>query len=295
MTEPVSDTLTTVAGRRVKVVRGTKSQTINVCTSANEIGVYDVTYRLRPDIEVTTADLAGLADLPALDAWALAQGGDPEVPGQPGAPAVLSVPAPGADDAWVLTARAAVDRAITKLAEQFLEDPYLHRVEHSLHTALHSHLKQETELTDVVQLASTGHRTQLVHKEWPETIAEQGSNGMVKKGNFDIGILSPAQVSSAMLKQFRAGRIDAPLAIEVGLDYGVKHLKQDAAKLLHREVPVPYLLHLSRIKVTTQEQDTTERLLCEPAAPLRTAYVHIDPATGARRFKLIEDSVISTA
>ena len=293
MTEPVSDTLTTVAGRRVKVVRGTKSQTINVCTRANEIGNYEVTYRLPADVEVTTAEFAGLADLAALDGWALARLGDPEVPGQPGASAGLSVPPPSADDAWVVSAQAAVDRAITTLVEQFLEDPYLHRVEHSLHTLLHALLKQEPHLSGVFDLATQPHRTQLVHKEWSETRAELGATGALVKGNFDIGVLSPAQIGTATLKQFRAGRIDAPLAIEVGLDYGCDHLEKDAAKLVHSEVPVPYLLHLSRLKVT--DQAATEELLCAPEGALRTAYVHIDPSTGTRRWKHVQDSDINTA
>ncbi len=288
MTEHSSDTLTTVAGRRVKVARGTSSQTINVCTQANEVGTYEVTYRLPIYVEVITAELAGLADLHALDAWALARGGDPEVPGQPGAPAILSVPSPGADDAWVVSAQAAVDRAMTEMVETFLKNPYLHRVEHSLHTLLHSLLKQQPVFGDVVALATKPHRTQLVHKEWPETIADAGA----KKGNFDIGILSPAQVGQATLKQFRAGRIDAPLAIEVGLDYGLAHLEQDADKLVHSQVPIPYLLHLSRIKMT--DQDATEQLLCSPPVPIRTAYVHVDPVTGARRYKHVGDSTVST-
>jgi hypothetical protein len=290
MTPPSSDSLTTVAGRRVKVVRGTRSQTINVCTPANQVGTYEVTYRLPFDVMVTTAELAGLADLHALDAWALARSGDPEVPGQPGAPAVLSVPSPRADDPWVVSARAAVDRAITSLVQQFLENPYLHRVEHSLHTLLHSLLKEQPELAALVALATAPHRTQLVHKEWPETIPDVGA----KKGNFDIGILSPAQVGQATLKQFRAGRIAAPLAIEVGLDYDLEpHLRNDAKKLLQSQVPVPYLLHLSRLNVTNQA--ATEQLLCAPEGALRTAYVHVDPATGARRYKHVGDSTVSTA
>jgi hypothetical protein len=292
MTETLSNTLTTVAGRRVKVVRGKKSQTINVCTPLNRIGAYDITYRLAPDVEVTTAELAGLADLPAVDAWALARGGDPEVPGEPGAPAVVSVPPPSLDDAWLVSARAAVDRAITRLVDEFMEDPYLHRVEHSLHTLLHSLLKQEPVLAVVVPLGTSPHRTQLVHKEWPETTAVQGLTGKVVRGNFDIGVLSPAQVSSATLKQFRAGRIAAPLAIEVGLDYGANHLQQDADKLLHSKVSVPYLLHLSRINVT--DQVATEQLLCAPNSPLRTAYVHIDPDTGVRRFKHVGDTGVTS-
>lgn len=292
MTMPASGTQTTVAGRRVKVVRGTKSQTVNVCAESNIVGDYEVTYRLPANVDISPGELAELADLAALEAWSLARGGDPEVPGQPGAPAVLSIPAPVADDSWVVSARAAVDRAITGLVNQFVEDPYLHRVEHSLHTLLHSLLKQQPELADAVPLSTQPHRTQLVHKEWPETIADHGSNGAVKRGNFDIGLLTPDQVRKATLKQFRAGRIDVALAIEVGLDYGFKHLEQDANKLRHSHIPVPYLVHFSRINV--KDQAATEQLLCTPGGPLRTAYVHIDPDTGSRRVKHITDTNVTS-
>jgi hypothetical protein len=105
-------------------------------------------------------------------------------------------------------------------------------------------------------------------------------------------VLSPAQLAEASVDQFLDGRIDTPLAIEVGLDYGLKHLSDDADKLLHSRVPVPYLLHLTRLRVKDLEE--TERLLCEAPAPLRTAYVQVDPRTGARRFKHLSDTAIST-
>jgi hypothetical protein len=37
-----------ICGRRVKVRTGTKSQTVNICTSANILGQYDYIVRLPP-------------------------------------------------------------------------------------------------------------------------------------------------------------------------------------------------------------------------------------------------------
>ena len=62
--------------------------------------------------------------------------------------------------------------------------------------------------------------------------------------------------------------------IEVGLDYGLPHLSQDADKLRNSEVPAGYLLHLSR--VTDKQLVETEALLSAEAPDVRTAYVHLD-------------------
>jgi hypothetical protein len=289
MTPPASSDVTTVAGRRVKIVRGPKSQTVNICTAENEIGRYEITYRLSPHVDVAAAELAEVADLEALKAWLLARDAEPELPAQPGSRAVPSVAASLAGDAWVADAQAAVDGAITSLVEQFLDDPYLHRVEHSLHTLLHLLMAEDRSLAGTATLA-TGHRTQLIHKEWPETVPRAGGSGAVKRGNFDFALVAPTQVAAANLDQFRAGRLDAPIAIEVGLDYGLWHLEQDAKKLLNSGVRVPYLLHLSRVPVT--DQGRLETTLCAYGEPLRTAYAHIDPRSGERRVKHIADSAV---
>lgn len=286
MTAPASRDLTTVAGRRVKIVRGSKSQTVNICSAANVVGDYDITYRLSADVALVADELAELADLEALTSWLLARDGEPEVPGRPGTRVIPSVAASVADEQWIGAATAAVDGAITALVEQFLEHPYLHRVEHSLHTLLHGLLVAARPLDGTAALA-TGQTTQLVHKEWPETVARPSSAGQEKRGSFDIGILSPAQVAAASLDQFRAGRIDAPVVVEVGLDYGLWHLQQDADKLIHSRVRVPYLLHLSRVPVANR--DELEAALCSYPAPLRSAYAHVDVATGERRVKHLAD------
>jgi hypothetical protein len=92
----------------------------------------------------------------------------------------------------------------------------MHRVEHSLHAELYGVLKDQLPLAGVEQLRS-GERTQLVHKEWPETIAECIDGVQHKKGSFDRAILAPAQLNQASLGEFRAGLIAAPIVIEVRL------------------------------------------------------------------------------
>jgi hypothetical protein len=46
------------------------------------------------------------------------------------------VPAPPQGDGWVAEAVTAVEASITKLADEFRVQPFIHRVEHSLHVRL---------------------------------------------------------------------------------------------------------------------------------------------------------------
>ena len=293
MTTPASGTTLTIGGRRIKISRGTQSQTVNICTEANQVGTYEMTYRLPRDVDVTTAELASLADLQALTRWLVSHGGQPETPGVgPRSRLLPRVAAPPADDDWLAKATAAAGAAVTQVVDSFLAHPYLHRVEHSLHTLLHSLLKAQPHLAPLTALGPRGDQTQLVHKEWPETVPGVEGDDSGPRGLFDIAVLTPSQLAGASVDQFLEGRVDAPLAIEVGLDYGLKHLRDDADKLLHSKVPVPYLLHLTRLRVKDLEE--TERLLCEAPAPLRTAYVQVDPRTGVRRYKHLSDKTIST-
>jgi hypothetical protein len=290
-THQASATRARVAGRLVVLVRGRKSQTINVCTEQNERGRYEARYRLPANADVSVAGLEELADLEALRAWAEAHHGDAEAVGSsPGCRLPPRIAAPAVNDKWLKGARAAAERSLKIVVDEFLDRPYLHRVEHSLHAWLFSILVQQPELQGVAVLA-TGEHTQLVHKEWPETIAGKEGADEGPRGLFDLAIVSPAQLSSATLDQFRAGRIDAPIVIEVGLDYGLAHLEQDADKLTHSEVLMPYLLHLSRIAM--RDQDKTEQLLCSPSTPIRTAYVHHDQVTGTSSYKHVSDMQVS--
>jgi len=194
------------------------------------------------------------------------------------------------DADWLSHARAAVDRAISILVEQFLTDPYMHRVEHSLHAALYRLLKDQPTLAGPVPL-QFGEQTQLVHKEWPETIARQLHGAEGPRGSFDLAVLAPSQLKETRLEQFRTGRVDAPIVIEIGLNYGYDHLRQDAEKLRHSNVRAPYLLHLSCI--AAGDSSKTEDLACSATEPLRVAYVHHDPKTNTRRVKRLGYAAVS--
>jgi hypothetical protein len=64
-----------------------------------------------------------------------------------------------------------------------------------------------------VRIGSTPHSTQLIHKEWPETVPREGKNG---RGNFDLAILSPNQLAGAQRWQFDGGHIEAAFVTTIG-------------------------------------------------------------------------------
>ncbi len=277
-----------VSGRLVVLTHGTKSQTVAICTAANEVGTYAERWRLGPLPSVAGEELAELADLDALRAWLLSHDAVPaDATAGRGAHLPSLVEADEVSQDWLNDASAAVERTITTAVEQFIQDPYLHRVEHSLHAELYRLLKQEPILAQPARLR-TGELTQLVHKEWPETHPRQKEGAFGPRGLFDLAVLAPVQVQRASLEQFRSGRVAAPIVIEVGLDYGLRHLQQDQAKVLNSRVRAPYLLHLSRVAVI--DAPAVEALVESPEPVIKAAYVHHNPRTGTVTYKHLTDA-----
>lgn len=192
-------------------------------------------------------------------------------------------------DPWVSKARSLVEQAIDHLLQEFLEVPYLHRVEHSIHARLITLLTSSTELSERYPLGGTGAVTQLVHKEWPETTARAGN----RRGNFDLAILSPSLVQGCIsLDVFRQGRLPAPFVIEIGLDYDARHLAGDAAKLMNSRPKYGYLMHLVR---ETPRDRRVEQIIehLEERAGIQTAYASVSRAETV--LKLVNEKVIRTA
>src|SRR4029077_9556604 len=98
------------------------------------------------------------------------------------------------NDAWVSDAVSLVEAAISSLVDAFVSAPYLHRVEHSFHAELISELRKHDKLCACVEIGASGLATQLIHKEWPETVVRGGRNKTVeRRGLFDVVVLAPAQ------------------------------------------------------------------------------------------------------
>jgi hypothetical protein len=277
-------------GRQVVLVRGSKTQTVNVCALDYSSGGYEHVYRRLIGENVEPADLEELADAAALHDWVASRSGAEELQqdGVSGRP-VLPLVDVESNAGWLKAATTAVEKVLDDVTTSFLASPYLHRVEHSLHAELYAHLKNQAALRDEYTLR-TSETTQLVHKEWPETVLTSAPElaGSVALSTWRCCPLRDSPLP--LWSSFRQGRITAPIVIEVGLDYGRKHLEDDGKKMLDSDVLAPYLLHLSR--VPDVHASAIEAYVTAPPGQLRVAYVHHDPR-GGTRYKRLSDTGVS--
>jgi hypothetical protein len=299
-----------IQNRRIFLNERHKSQTVSVCTLDNRQGDYEHVFRLIGQPYVSPSEVGARPTLDDLEAWLLQRGFRDEGP-RPGmgngeraagavtrraavgvtrvaAPNVAGIPAAMLGAPWLATATRVVEVAIDALVWEFVEHPYLHRVEHSLHARLISILAAHPLFSHLLPIGDTGRYTQPVHKEWPETIGRAEKDG--RRGSFDLAILSRDQLAAATLEEFRQGRIAASIVIEIGLDYGLDHLRNDHDKLVNSEVEAGFLIHFSRAK--PRDLATEEYLLSTKRAH-RTAYAHHD-STGICTFKNLDGATLQT-
>lgn len=283
------ENLLLVQGRLVVVITGSKTQTVNICTRANLKAVYRSRFRLRGTHIITDMnELFAKKTLADLVAFLLARQGVDELRKPPGPPPPLQRPpisAPKWGDVWLTRAIPAVESAIASLVVEFDQQPYLHRVEHSLHARLFELLDADPLFSARFPIASAlpanagsrSYLTQSIHKEWPETISHMPAGNF---GNFDLALISPQQAALATVKEFRAGRIVPAIVIEVGLDYDYQHLESDRRKLINSRVIAGYLIHFSRDRPRYQRVEELVENLDESKSGLpgisliRTAYVN---------------------
>ena len=292
-----------ICGRKIIVKTGTKSQTVNICKSNNILGDYDYTVRLRPPfIDENTLRNKGFTTIDDLVRYLQKQHyGDIEqtpVTRPAGSSGPTSQTAMGSRlesattrvlidpqprSSWESNARAAVEQSIDQFIIEFIEFPYLHRVEHSVHCELFQILAQRKIFSRAYPMGRW--LTQPIHKEWPEYLArpEKGN----RRGNFDLSVLAPERLKSCSFSEFREGRVRPSIVIEVGLDYVLAHLTADAAKLKNSGIEDSYLVHLVRQDVT-DNFDAVEQFLL--GCGLRTGYARL---TSNRAFyKLTNDEKI---
>lgn len=278
-----------IGGRKVKVQTGTHTQTVNICTARNIHGEYDYILRLRPPF--TSEDellnqgfdsIAELVDWLKVHHHAALEKSPVQMRPAPGQPAVVAAAARPLS-AWEQEAVRLVEEGIDALVRGFIRNPYLHRVEHSLHCELYRLLKANKLFSDEYPLGRG--MTQCVHKEWPEwrTRPEKGN----RRGTYDLAVVSPEALMRASLDDFLDGRIEPLLAVEIGLDYRYDHLRDDDAKLTNSGLRRGYLVHLAREGVV-DDYDAVERLVL--ASRHRTAYAR----SGYRQtaWKLLGDTAI---
>ncbi|MDR1973640.1 MAG: hypothetical protein LBQ31_03080 [Bacteroidales bacterium] len=175
-----------------------------------------------------------------------------------------------------------VEQSINTLVKEFIEYPYLHRVEHSLHARLFEIMKTHAPLKQQVALKD-GTVTQLVHKEWPDN-----GNSKKRRGNFDICVLTPTLLAKSEREDFVKGKLNAPVVIEMGLNYNIKHLKKDVEKLKNKKNA--YIIHLSRLK--SRNEKAVETLIEAKNLGIKMAYVLV--MADKIRYKHLNDKNIIT-
>ncbi len=191
------------------------------------------------------------------------------------------------EDPWLPQAKLLVERSIDQLIQEFIDFPYLHRVEHSIHCQLFHILLAHEELAQRVSLGTDLGITQLVHKEWPESIARGGN----RRGNFDLAVLSPQQLKGCTtIGTFRGGHLHAPIVIEMGLDYDAEHLARDVKKLINSKPKYGYLVHLVREQ---PREPVAEQIMLgiEAKYAIKTAYVWKEGEQTV--FKRVNDQAIA--
>jgi hypothetical protein len=287
--------VTTGNGRQVFICTRTNSQTINICEANNRRGDYDWIVRLFQPEVATEAEISEHATNPeSLVGWLKDEKhGEVEKKPPPDLPPAQPPGAPNGpfpareEDPWIQVAVSIVEVAIDQLVREFLRVPYLHRVEHSLHARPYSILAAQPHFARELPLQNPMFLTQPLHKEWPETIPEENT----RRGNFDLAVLTPNQLAGCTVYNFRHGNLPAPIAIEMGLDYGPAHLAADRDKLIHSQVPHGYLVHLTRIGPHEQ----ANAIILEPGGNggFKTAYACV--AANAVFYKLVNGNQIVNA
>lgn len=310
-----------VAGRLV-FVNTQRTQTVKICTPQNRRGVYEKYYRIEPpyvliqqQMESTVSQFDSLVDL---EQWLVNDRKAHREPEKEVRPPVrpsvvdesidgiddIAVPEVGGavaevldllsseryspdDDPWLPGAKDLVEGGIDHLLREFLDCPYLHRVEHSIHAQLFHILMSHQELAQRVSLGDDLAKTQLIHKEWPESIAREGKG----RGQFDLAVLSPQLLRGCpSISAFRGGHLHAPIVIEMGLDYDAEHLARDAQKLMNSKPKHGYLIHL--VRESARERSAEEIILgIEARFGIKTAYAWT--AGGQSAFKLVNDRSIT--
>ena len=155
-----------------------------------------------------------------------------------------------------------VETSIDDLVDDFIRHPYKHRCENSIHCELYAKLFEHRDLQELYPLKQgETRRVGLVHKEWPEAVRRPG--GPVRRGSYDLVILDPAEIKKHTDKDFIGGRIRPAIIIEMGLNYTLRHLKENNAKLDFCKAKGRYLIHLLQPhnKISEAELAELQKLL----------------------------------
>lgn len=185
------------------------------------------------------------------------------------------------DSSWEDGAKATVEEVINQFVLEFIDFPYLHRAESSLHCELYRELSGSKLLERTYPLGEWS--IQPVQKDWPEYYRRPGHH---RTGTIDVCILSPQEFKVCSLDDFKEGRINPLIAIELVLDGDLNQLMQDSQKLLAGGNH-DYLVYLVR-PGRNEDFEAAENFLL--TCNFKTAYARLDDNQAF--YKLINDKEI---
>jgi hypothetical protein len=289
-------------GRKIKIANGRKSQTVNIYTNDLIHGKYDYIIRMQgPEnfVDGLEIERKNFKELKELISY-LQEKHFGIIEKTTGSDVFESYREEEyfkkpkkhfnfKEDDWLNNAVNKTENILNEFLKKFIMYPYLHRVEHSIHCDLYNMLLGEDIFNKRVKIGSE--ETQIIHKEWPEYIPrpEKGN----RRGNVDLVILSPTNCLGSSISDFIYGRIEAPIVIEMGLNYSISHFTDDFEKLKNSRIHKGYLIHLSRKEQIYECRNFEEILLQieDTYENIKVGYVKHEP--GKVRFKLINDNSIS--
>jgi len=288
-----------IEGRKVRVLTGqrgkadrAKSQTVNICTKDNRIGQYDYVYRLYSPYFTSEEECKNFQTVESCGMYLKKKyhakeerspdkgediGKDESATG----PIVNKMVSPSS---WDEKIAKVVEETIDQFVCEFLEFPYLHRREHSIHCELYRLLYSRRILS--------GHHpmgkwfSQLIHKEWPEFSPRCDKS---QRGTIDLCIISPERLKNCSWKEFIDGKIVPSIGIEIGLDYSSKHLRNDLNKLSNSPINFGYVIHLVRHNYS-DDFEIVEKLILQAAQKVKTAYARL--TDNKVFYKMINDNEI---
>lgn len=151
-----------------------------------------------------------------------------------------------------------VENSIKELIKVFCENPYFFYTENDIHCFIYRLLYNEMSEKDnwCAEINGKKVRTLPVHKEYPTREIyikkEKSSNGRGTRRRFDIVVFHEKDIELFNFKEkpkrFNKYPAEPFIAIQIGLDYNLDHLKSDWKSLTDNKncVNYKYLLHFDR-------------------------------------------------
>jgi hypothetical protein len=267
-----------IEGRKI-IIHTQQTQTIKICTSANSPKEYEKYYRIPAnsilDDEILKDKINNeVKTLKELEDFIKNSLNGNREPKREKSRSTMSLPSHYNidEDLDFTKIKNAVEDSINEFIDEFIQFPYLHRVEHSIHTQLFHIMMKNPCLSQQVFMGDKKTKTLLVHKEWPWPLTNN-----TKRGTFDFAVLTPDYLDKDCpnIHKFCDGHFCPPIIIEIGLNYGYSHLVKDKDKITKylKQGGSGYLIHLERER--SKNADTEKIIENVGIKGIKTAYALI--------------------